>query len=1232
MPTRVNVEVFLKSLSFYSERKLRGITNGLIIIVLTACGGGGAGDALTPSPTASILNFSGTVAVGAALKNVVVSATCKDGTTGQSSPTDSEGRYKLSINASLPCTFKVIEPATGFVLRSLTDSDGTVNVSPLTEMVFAFSNGDTANIVDAKTKLSSLMNGIGSPLIGDPIRLSFTADETGLDKNIIDLVRVATLSQTNIDSRYEGLRTIGQSLDNGTCLVKPGTGTTFDTSGKPVIPVSVCPKLAVLARFSEAFSSEDAALASLLLDKILTEADSTAWAAIKQATPGGSNQSTTIAIETAQRISVYGIGSLIEKMDRATLKILLGSDVGRTTAKGIANKMKETALGNLRSPTSINPAEFLGNLAINAALGFVVDNLTEGIVNYSYDANAGQQTLAGLTFGAVAYPLETLFSSAISCAVAAPVCGLTVGVNVVAQTTKWIYKDVATIIEITRVNADIAKSAVTGAVAVEMQREVAAFNDAKALGLIEWASTGMKTDPKSNVNALYLLRKERTDSSIARAESSAICPGLFADSLCEAGLTAEERAWFKATHLERLARLKSRFEAQIDVCVVAKQKEGEIGVSKCLNFLGKNPSAPLDCPANQSLRGGQCVGPQVSEVTQVNSNLAGSPQITFNISGSNLPTDIKFAVTTLLACNNLQTRWVSATSAIATCTPARGISTFNYTISSASTPNLDTKSIAGIAGYGPSQVVTITQVRDDVGSSQGALPQNAITDDTTPTIFGELSASLTAGQSVLIYDGANTVLGRAAPAGIGLNWSFTPSSPLATGTHTFTAVVSSVDGIEGARSAAPRVISIASALPTTPIVNSMTPSTVSVGSITNFSINGTNLPTNTNLDITFPACSALVYGSRSPSQHQFSCTPNTVGVVAAIIRTLPATVPLGTFSIATIDKTNAPQAVFDDTFNGTAIDLAKWTDGPTCCGFSGAATVGGATLTLGATANVSTIGKFTFSGDNPIVIEARMAGPGAARDTAISLVDVMSGAAADSRANSIQFGDTSYANWGFRMNGYGVFNFVEVERPSGVGPAPQNVTALGGSTNAFMEYRLTVSGTQVKMERGPSLTNITQTATRTLGQSIVGKSFYLRLSTGGQYSPATYDWVRVVRPVVAPTGTFTVLAENEAGTTFRAPQAAAQCSFVSTGSWREISFANYGPDGIGFSNASTYLPSASLGSLIARKQASYIPVGSSRNFTVSPNEEIVFLFNDVPGSYGPLGGNSGSVLVSYSCT
>ena len=207
----------------------------LALAGLSSCGGGGSSglENILPSPVASgsTLSFSGTVAVGAALKNVVVTATCTNNATGQSAPTGADGHYSLTLRASLPCTFQVVEPVTGFVFRSLTDDDGIANISPLTELVFIFANGDTANIVDAKTKLSSLMGSIGSPLSGDPVRMPFVADETGLDKNIIDLVRVASLSSGVITNPYAGLNKVGLAISDGTCAVAPSTGTTVGRNG-----------------------------------------------------------------------------------------------------------------------------------------------------------------------------------------------------------------------------------------------------------------------------------------------------------------------------------------------------------------------------------------------------------------------------------------------------------------------------------------------------------------------------------------------------------------------------------------------------------------------------------------------------------------------------------------------------------------------------------------------------------------------------------------------------------------------------------------------------------------------------------------------------------------------------------------------------------------------------------------------------------------------------------------
>jgi PKD domain/Lectin C-type domain/CARDB len=352
---------------------------------------------------------------------------------------------------------------------------------------------------------------------------------------------------------------------------------------------------------------------------------------------------------------------------------------------------------------------------------------------------------------------------------------------------------------------------------------------------------------------------------------------------------------------------------------------------------------------------------------------------------------------------------------------------------------------------------------------------------------------------------------------------------------------------------------------------------------------------------------------------------------------------LGTWNDGVATAPSVTQAIIEysdaflfDTFDRAAIDLTKWIVGPTCCGFSGTATVGASALTLGATANIDTRGKVTVSGDNTIVIEARMVGPGANRDTTIALVDVVSGAAIGSAAQSIEFGDTNYSNWGFHMYGYGAYNFVEVERPSGVGPAPQNATVLGSSTNAYMEYRLTITGTQVKMERGPTLANITQTATRTLGQTIAGKSFYIRLNTGGGFSPAIYDWVRVnVAP--AHSGTFSVAANNPTGTLFIVPDQASSCAFNASGSWSGggggfvdgAGFASLGAASTVSPSLSFYLPSAPVSSLIVSKPVNgYVLSGLASNILTVPGTSLYFKINDSIGNFGD---NSGALLVAYQC-
>jgi Tfp pilus assembly protein PilP len=90
---------------------------------------------------------------------------------------------------------------------------------------------------------------------------------------------------------------------------------------------------------------------------------------------------------------------------------------------------------------------------------------------------------------------------------------------------------------------------------------------------------------------------------------------------------------------------------------------------------------------------------------------------------------------------------------------------------------------------------SITEVIDDVGSITGTVGNGKPTDDTRPEIKGKADANA----KVNIYDNG-ALLGQATADADG-NWSFTPSTDLAEGNHSFTAKIVDGAGVEGQPSA-----------------------------------------------------------------------------------------------------------------------------------------------------------------------------------------------------------------------------------------------------------------------------------------------------------------------------------------------------------------------------------------------------------------------------------------------
>jgi hypothetical protein len=83
-----------------------------------------------------------------------------------------------------------------------------------------------------------------------------------------------------------------------------------------------------------------------------------------------------------------------------------------------------------------------------------------------------------------------------------------------------------------------------------------------------------------------------------------------------------------------------------------------------------------------------------------------------------------------------------------------------------------------------------------------------------------------------------------------------------------------------------------------PVVTGITPLAIKSGITTTFTVAGRYLPATATLDITFNGCADIQFVSQSAAQHQFTCTPNVAGTLTAVIRTLPGTTPLGSFTVA----------------------------------------------------------------------------------------------------------------------------------------------------------------------------------------------------------------------------------------------------------------------------------------------------------------------------------------------
>lgn len=202
----------------------------------------------------------------------------------------------------------------------------------------------------------------------------------------------------------------------------------------------------------------------------------------------------------------------------------------------------------------------------------------------------------------------------------------------------------------------------------------------------------------------------------------------------------------------------------------------------------------------------------------------------------------------------------------------------------------------------------------------------------------------------------------------------------------------------------------------------------------------------------------------------------------------------GTPASATVTVESSATYLFRDDFDGTALKAQYWTEDRN---FAGTVDVANNQLSTGCGASVMTKGKYVFSGTK-IIVEGKFMATGAMHDSVMAVVDTTTG-------HRIQIGETNYAGYGFYVYPSGVFSNAAAD------PARlDGFRSSGVVTTASKEYRMTIDGTAVTIERGDTLAAITETLTTTLATSIAGKEFYLLVGTGGpDYCPGSFDYVQL---------------------------------------------------------------------------------------------------------------------------
>jgi hypothetical protein len=171
----------------------------LISSLLLACGG--ASSTLnTQAPQVAGPTLRGTAAAGMAIVGATVNVKCRSGNGATKTAIDGTFEIALPAGSSLPCVLETTNPGNSRTLHAIATSDGTINLTPLTEMlstrlmladmnkVFANPDFDTisktataGNIKAAQADVSAVLSGLLdtsslSDFLSTPLKAATTAN------------------------------------------------------------------------------------------------------------------------------------------------------------------------------------------------------------------------------------------------------------------------------------------------------------------------------------------------------------------------------------------------------------------------------------------------------------------------------------------------------------------------------------------------------------------------------------------------------------------------------------------------------------------------------------------------------------------------------------------------------------------------------------------------------------------------------------------------------------------------------------------------------------------------------------------------------------------------------------------------------------------------------------------------------------------------------------------------